>query len=185
MFQPALDSIQSFGPFTKEELSSFEQELSCLFVARNHLVLKEGQICQALYFILSGSCIHNYSADDGLDHIVNLYVTGNWFTDYQSFTSQQPSSTNIQCFEDTQLAVINIHSLHYLVNESPIFFKAGRLLETMQYLDLFSVGLSPEEKYKKLLLKRPELIQKFPLKYLASYLKIRPETLSRIRKRIS
>ena len=184
MFQPVVDSIQSFGSFTKEELLIFEHKLSCLFVTKNDFILKEGHVCQSFYFILSGSCIHNYPAQDGSDHIVNLYVTGDWFTDYQSFTSQKPSTTSIQAFEDTRLATIDIHSLHHLVIESPVFFRAGRLFQTMQYTDISNLGLSPEEKYRELLLKRPELLQKFPLKFLASYLRIRPETLSRIRKRI-
>ncbi|HMH21047.1 MAG TPA: cyclic nucleotide-binding domain-containing protein [Puia sp.] len=184
MFQAVIDSLQSFGSFSEKDLAFFESKLSARTVRKNDFILKEKAICQAIYFILDGSCIHLLPAADGTDTVVNLYTKNSWLTDYQSFTSQKPAVAFIQASEDCQLAVLEIHVLHELILYSPVFFKAGRLLETIQYTDINTLQLSPEEKYRDLLERRPELLQAFPLKILASYLRITPETLSRIRRRI-
>ncbi|MEI9808366.1 MAG: cyclic nucleotide-binding domain-containing protein [Bacteroidota bacterium] len=184
MYQAVIDSLQSFGTFSEKDLSFFESKLSARAVRKNDFVLKEKGLCQAIYFLLDGSCIHMLPSANGTDTVVNLYTKHSWLTDYQSFTSQKPSVAFIQAFEDCQLAVLEIHALHELIQYSPIFFKAGKLLEMMQYTDITSLTLSPEERYRDLIDRRPELLQTFPLKILASYLRITPETLSRIRKRI-
>jgi len=184
MYQEVIASIQSFGSFSEKDLSFFESKLTARTVLKSDLILKEGALCQAIYFIIDGSCIHLLPSANGTDTVVNLYTKRSWLTDYQSFTSQKPAIAFIQAFEDCQLAVLGINVLHELIQYSPIFFKAGRLLEMMQYTDITALNLSPEERYRDLLERRPELLQTFPLKTLASYLRIAPETLSRIRKRI-
>jgi CRP-like cAMP-binding protein len=184
MYQAVLESLQSFGSFPQKDLSVFESKLTSRTVHKNDFILKERETCQAIYFIIKGSAIHMLPADNGTDLAVNLYTTHNWLTDYQSFTSQKPALAFIQAFEDCELAVLEINAIHELIQYSPIFFKAGKLLEMMQYTDITTLNLSPEEKYLDLLERRPELLQTFPLKILASYLRIAPETLSRIRKRI-
>ena len=185
MFKPVINSIQTTGTFSAAELSLFESKLSLLSLRKNDFILKEGTICQAFYFILDGSCTHYLVSPDGTDNMINLYVKNNWFTDHKSITSQKPAATFIQAFENCELAAITIHSFHDLIQQSPAFFKTGRLLfDTVPHSDIAVSFQSPEEKYLDLLDKRPELIQKFPLKYLASYLRMAPETLSRIRRRI-
>ena len=85
---------------------------------------------------------------------------------------------------DRQMSqVLNIHDLHALIGRSPSFFVLGKILEEIH--DYQSQKLSPDQKYKLLLEKRPEVIQTFPLKYISSYLGMTPETLSRVRSRIS
>jgi CRP-like cAMP-binding protein len=184
MFQPVLASLQIFGTFSQDELQFFKSKLTSIDIRKNDFILKEGAICQSIYFIIQGSCMHLLPSANETDTVVNLYTNNNWFTDYQSFTSQKPALTFIQAYTDCQLATLNIHALHELIQHSPVFFKAGRLLETMQYTDITTLHLSPEEKYRDLLERKPELLQIFPLKIVASYLRITPETLSRIRKRI-
>jgi CRP-like cAMP-binding protein len=184
MFQPVLQSLQSFGTFSEEELSFFESKLSAIKVPKNEFLLREGKVCQAFYFLLQGSCTHTVHAPDGTDRIVNLYVKNSWLTDYQSFTSQKPAMASIQAFSDCELALLDIHSLHALIQRSASFFKAGKLMQTLQYVDITTLGQGPEDQYRGLLSHRPELLQAFPLKLLAAYLRITPETLSRFRKRI-
>ncbi len=184
MFQAVLDALQSFGSFSTAELSFFESRLVEKEVPKMGFIVKEGMVCQAIYFLMRGSAVHKLRTEAGTDQVINLYVPGNWLTDYQSFTSQKPALAHIEAFEDCRLAMLNVHVLHELVLHAPVFFRAGRLLETMQYTDLATLPLSPEERYRHLLTQRPDLLQLFPLKLLASYLRMAPETLSRIRKRI-
>jgi CRP-like cAMP-binding protein len=184
MFQPVLESLQSFASFTSDELSFFETKLSVMEVPAKEYVLRAGDICGAIYFLMEGSCVHTIEQNDEKENVLNLYTQYEWLTDYQSFTSQKPALASIRAFSDTRLAYIDIHSLHGLVQTSQSFFKAGRLLEKMQYTDIATLHLSPDDKYRHLLHKRPQLLQAFPLKLIASYLRLTPETLSRIRARI-
>ena len=184
MFKAVIESLQSLASFSEKELAFFDSKLVIQYVHKNDFVLKEGSVCQAIYFLLKGSCVHMLSSPDGTETVLNLYTRHTWLTDYQSFTSQKPALAFIRAFEDCELAVLPINAIHEIIQYSPVFFKAGRILEMMQYTDISTLHLSPEEKYQQLLINRPELLQAFPLKMLASWLRIAPETLSRIRRRI-
>jgi len=184
MFSAVIESLQSLASFAEKDLAFFESRLTMRQVPKNDFVLKEGSVCQAIYFLLKGTCVHILPLPDGTDTVINLYTKHNWLTDYQSFTSQKPALAFIRAFEDCELAMLSINAIHEIIQYSPVFFKAGRILEAMQYTDINTLHLSPEEKYQQLLANRSELLQAFPLKMLASWLRITPETLSRIRKRI-
>jgi hypothetical protein len=81
---------------------------------------------------------------------------------------------------------LSVWDFHELVKVSDMFFRMGRILEqAIQNTDFQHNRLSPEEKYELLLASKPELLQQFPLKHIASFLGMTPETLSRIRKKIS
>lgn len=123
MFRSVLESLQSFGTFSEKELSFFESKLSTRAVCKNDFILKEGEICQAIYFIIEGSCIHMLPSADGTDHVINLYTKHSWLTDYQSFTSQKPAVAFIRAFEDCRLAVLEVNVLHELVLHSPVFLR--------------------------------------------------------------
>jgi len=77
---------------------------------------------------------------------------------------------------------LSIHSIHALVAKSQVFLQLGKLLDlATERTHFFDTSASPAEKYKYLQQNRSKLLQKFPQKMIASYLKIAPETLSRIR----
>ncbi len=149
-------------------------------VSKGVVLLSEGEVCRDLSFLLKGS-FKQYHRNKELDEvIVNLFVEGDWVLNHQSFTSQKPSTHKIEAFEDSEILTINIHQLHELIGLYPSFFVLGKMLEASNPYDL----KTPEEKYIHLLETRPDFIQKFPLKYIASYLRMTPETLSRVRNKI-
>ena len=77
---------------------------------------------------------------------------------------------------------MTVYSLHNLIEISPVFFQLGKLLQpTTLRTQFYDDSMTPIEKYKYVLEHRPQLLQRFPLKYIAAYLKIAPETLSRVR----
>lgn len=180
MFDTVINSLQKFGQFSEQEQMLFKNKLKLKNLKKDTFLLKERQVCQAVYFLKEGSCRQFRHADNGDEIILNLFVQNEWFTDYKSLTSQKASDCYIQTYEDCEIFELELKSAHELIIQNPLFFQLGRLLEQQT---LNPNDNSPDEKYLNIITSRPEVIQKFPLKFIASFLKITPETLSRIRRR--
>ncbi len=175
-----------FGNFSHSEMDLRQTALSPKEVSKGTCLLKPGLICQSLYFISSGSFIQFKEKDEIDQQIIDLHVEKEWMLNQQSFVRQLASETFIQAFTDSKVYELTISALHDLINRSPVFFQLARLLEpTPSRIKLFDDQLSPSEKYQFVLDNRPSLLQAFPLKIIASYLKITPETLSRVREKLS
>jgi CRP-like cAMP-binding protein len=175
-----------FGNFTDAELELLQASLLAKEQARGTYLLQPGQTCQSLFYISSGSFIQFKEKDEIDQQIIDLHVEQEWMLNQQSFVRQLASETFIQAFTDSKVYELTISALHDLINRSPVFFQLARLLEpTPSRIKLFDDQLSPSEKYQFVLDNRPSLLQAFPLKIIASYLKITPETLSRVREKLS
>ncbi|MXV15072.1 Crp/Fnr family transcriptional regulator [Hufsiella ginkgonis] len=179
-----MDSIRPFGQFTDEDLALFGSRLKFRSLKKNDVLLKPGATCQAIWFLQSGSLRHFSVDNNNAETIANLYLEHDWFTEFNSFTLQKPSAYFIQAFEDCEIAELGILELHHLILQKQQFFVLGKLLGVMNYPDFAGTDLSPAGKYEQLMRNKPRLLLKFPLKTLASYLKIAPETLSRVRAKV-
>lgn len=181
-----IQSVRQLGTFPASQISLLLNEISVRPLKKEACLLREGQVCPALYFLAHGSLRQYHKTVEGTERILNLFLERDWVTDYQSFLSQKPSRNFIQAFEDSEVIELSICSLHKLIGQSHVFFKMGRLLEAgIQPVNLYTEFSSPEERYREVLAKKPLWFQKFPLHLIASYLGVAPETLSRIRRRIS
>ena len=150
-------------------------------------LLKEGQISQNSYFVLKG-CIRIYYIIDGEEKTTAFY------TEMEALTppcviNKTPSEYYINCIEDTIITVSNSDMEVEINSKFPKFEIMCRILSEQllakQRIDFDEFKTSsPEQRYLNLLQKRPDLIQRVPQHQLASYLGIKPQSLSRLRARI-
>ena len=158
-----------------------ETKLTKKVFSKNDLLLVEGNCCNYVYYVISGAA-YQFSYNDIDENIIGLYSEGDWCFSYYSFVNRKPSNTAIKAFSDMEVLELTGNSIHELIGLYPAFFKLGKILEqTITRIQYFDNGSTAFEKHNHLFLSRPDLFQNFPLKMIASYLKIAPETLSRIR----
>jgi CRP-like cAMP-binding protein len=116
-------------------------------------------------------------------------VEENLTTSFTSFVLQKPSEISIQAMEETELLIINYEDLQKLYSISLAWQNIGRAFAEKEYIiiEQYASSLNSESakvKYLRLLKEQPQIIQKAPIQYIASYLGITTRTLSRIRKEI-
>ncbi len=183
---PVSKSLLLKGNYSTDELAALEQRLEHEIYNKGEVLLNEGEVCNRLLFLVKGAVYQYKLNKDSVENIIDLNYSNEWVINHQSFTSRKPSDTIIKAFEATEVYGLSIDSIHHLIALSQTFLQMGKILEeATRRVQLFDNNLNPDEKYQFILTERPNLLQTFPQTLIASYLKITPETLSRVRSRIS
>ncbi len=173
--------LNSLGAFSDLEVELFEKHSKRRILNKNELLLREGEVCTSFYFILSGS-FSQVQLDDIDEVIIDLHLKHEWMFNQQSLTEQSPSTTAIKSFSKSEVIELSLTNFHFLCSKSQSFLQFGKILNQTRYRSyIFDHSLKPNEKYKYINQSKPDLIKVFPIKMVASYLKIAPETLSRVR----
>lgn len=182
-----LDFISQYVSLTEEEENAILSLDLFRSAKKGTILLKEGQRSQDNYFVLKG-CIRIYYIIDGEERTTAFYTEKDALTPHCVMT-KAPSEYYISCVEDSILSVSN-PELEAATNQKfPKFESLCRVLSeerlAKQQLDFYAFKTSsPEQRYLDLLQKRPDLIQRVPQHQLASFLGIKPQSLSRLRARI-
>ena len=151
------------------------------------VLLKEGQNSKESYFVLKG-CIRTYYIIDGEEKTTAFYTELDALTPH-CVVSKTPSDYYISCVEDSLLLISNADMGEEVNRKFPKFdvmcrmFSEELLAKHQVDFDAFKTS-SPEQRYLNLLQKRPDLVQRVPQHQLASYLGIKPQSLSRLKARI-
>ncbi|MCQ0110885.1 Crp/Fnr family transcriptional regulator [Zhouia amylolytica] len=150
-------------------------------------LLVSGEICDYLYFITQGCLRSFYTDEKGVEHIYQIRMDNNWISDLESFFSQQPSKYNIEAIEDSHLLRISHERFEQLLIEIPQLERYFRILFQKAYINALSrlnatMWETAMDRYSEMLKEHPEVFKRVPLVYIASYLGITPESLSRIRR---
>lgn len=182
MIESVIESLKSYGTFSPNEIKDFLSLLKYRKIKKSETILSIGDVCQEISFINQGSFLQYFKDEELNENVVNLFTTNDWVLNPASFTSQKPSQHKIEAFENSSIHTITIHDIHTLIGKYPSFFVLGKILEVVDYRK--NNQLKPDEKYQLLLERNPQIIRKFPLKYIASFLGMTPETLSRVRGRL-
>jgi CRP-like cAMP-binding protein len=181
------DFISKYVSLTEDEKNAILALDIFRSVKKGTTLLQEGQKSKDSYFVLKG-CIRSYYMIDGEEKTTAFYTEMEALTP-PCVVSKTPSDYYISCVEDTILTVSNTDMEAEINSKFPKFEIICRILSeellARQRIDFDEFKTSsPEQRYLNLLQKRPDLIQRVPQHQLASYLGIKPQSLSRIRARI-
>ena len=178
------NSIVPLSPAFKDH---FIGVLKIKTIAKKDFLLKRGNVSSTMNFIANGLLRCFYVKDD--KEISSWFMKeGDLAVSVQSYFNQSPSFEYIQAIEDTIIVYVTYEEQKHIYNTFPEANYIGRVLTEHYYCQseqrLHSIRMQKAaERYKFMLDNYPELIQRVPSKYLASYLSISEETLSRIRSR--
>ncbi|MBL0358408.1 MAG: Crp/Fnr family transcriptional regulator [Chitinophagaceae bacterium] len=181
------DFISKYISLTEDEKNAILSLDLFRSVKKGVTLLKEGQKSQDCYFVLKG-CIRKYYIIDGEEKTTAFYTEMEALTPH-CVINKAPSEYFISCVEDSILAVSNSDMEVEINSKFPKFeimcrILSEELLAKQQInFDEFKTS-SPEQRYQNLLENRPDLIQRVPQQQIASYLGIKPQSLSRLRARI-
>lgn len=182
-----LNLFNSINPISKELEQRLSKTLQVKTFPKKYFLLKEGQVSNYIYFIEKGF-LRSYYINNSKE------ITG-WFMkendiiiSVNSFYKREPSYEWIQTIEESTLHYIHYDELQKIYKDFIEFNIAGRVLTEIYYVlseeRLYGMrSHTAEERFKFLLEKHPEIIQRAPVGYIASYLGISLETLSRLRGR--
>lgn len=182
-----LDYLSKYVALTEEEKNAITSSIVLRSLKKGATILTKGQRSNEGYFVLKG-CIRTYYIIDGEEKTTSFYTEMEGLTP-PCVTNKTPSEFYISCVEDTTLIVSNPKLEAVNFSKFPRLELLYRILSEERFIkeqinfDEFKTS-SPEQRYLNLLQSRPSLIQRVPQHQLASYLGIKPQSLSRLRARI-
>ncbi|MDO1451558.1 Crp/Fnr family transcriptional regulator [Rhodocytophaga aerolata] len=174
------------------EVSETECELIAMLFTekvykKGSFFLSEGDICKHVGFISRG-LVRYYINDEGEDKTYYFSQENEFVCNYESFVPQQPSKQNIQALEDCTMQVISYNDLQTFYKKLKNGDRFGRLvieqvfIKTLQELNSFYTDPA-DIRYQKFMAQHPDLQQRIPQYYIASFVGVKPQSLSRIRKK--
>lgn len=171
--------------FTEKLLNSFDKFSIKKNIQKGDLLIKEGEIERNIYLVEKGA-VRLFYLSEYEEQTIRLGYEGSLINSLSSFLKEQPSEFYLEAIRKTTIKIISKEKLLQLVNEDAKSLKQYiKLLENLvtQQIDreIDLLITSPIERLNRVLERSPNLFQQIPLKYIASYLRMKPETLSRIR----
>ena len=179
--------LKSIYPLEDELIHDLSAHFTWQELPKNYSILKQGQKCKNLWFLVNGAARYYYLDEKGKERNVWFSIDSDVIADTPSFLFQTPSSCEIQLIEDSELVAISKSSIDFLLKKHHDFalwylrvfenFYVHQIEDRISDLQF----LSASQRYEKLLAQHPSNSQRISLGHIASYLNITQETLSRIR----
>lgn len=180
--------LHQMVPLTDAAWDDLQQRLVQRIYSRRQVFVNEGKLCHHLAFISKGS-FRYYKMIDGVEVTTFFSFENNWVSAYTSFLNQTPSYITIEAMEESEMYVLSYEDMQYMYEHHAVWERFGRLMAEylVTCLDERMLSLllkTPEERYLKTLHDNSFYFERVPQHYIASYLGVAPESLSRIRKRV-
>lgn len=183
------DFINSFSPISDEEYELITPVINRMRIKKNAFILERGQVCSYVYFVESGFFRMYYVDHDAHEINCQFSEENSFISDFQSFHMQKPSQYYLQAMQDSEIIAIKHEDIHRIYLISCSWERFGRCVAEQICLQIKEREemlhfQSPEERYQTLLNTRPQLFNQVSQQYLSSYIGIKPESLSRLRRRL-
>jgi CRP-like cAMP-binding protein len=177
--------LQNIQPLSPESIQALNGACSTVKIRKGKDLQSIGQTCRTIYFLEKG-CARIYYFKGDTDVTEYFAFENSLIARVESLFTGKPSRKGIQILEDAELVAINAMALNALYNQYPEIERLFRKITEAGYVEtvnrLESLQFhTAEERYNALVQEHPEIIQRVPQKYIASYLGITPVSLSRIR----
>lgn len=182
--------IKDISPISENEWNLFENKIHEKTIVKNDYFTKPNRICNQIGFVLKGAFRTFYIDKNGADITTHFQLENMFIVDYQSFITSKKSVFQIEALENSHILYFNKKTVESLFEQSHNWEKFGRIIAEqvfVMYTKRFQSLLfqTAEERYLHLLKESPEIFQRVPQYLIASYLGIKPPSLSRIRKQLS
>ena len=190
MYDIFFRSLKSKVDFSEADLDVIRDQLTPKKLRKKQYLLQEGDVCKFIAFVEKG-VMKSYTIDEkGVESIIQFAVEEWLISDLFSFLTSEPATYNIDAIEDCELVLISKTAHEELLRTLPKYETWIRLQLTNAYIALQRrltsiISLSLEERYQYFSTLYPELLQRVPQHMIASYMGLTPETLSRVRRKIS
>ncbi len=181
--------LKQFPKYTPKVFEMVLPYLTEQTIELGDFFLPQGKICRSIAYIETG-LLRLYYLNDGKE-VTNCFCKENTITtSYSSLITNRESEIAIQAIEDSKLIILPYVALQELYEKDLFWQQLGRLAAESEFVTTechhrFLRDQSATERYRQILENENDLLQRVPLNYIASYLQIAPETLSRIRKKIA
>ena len=183
--QNLLTHITNYSPLSNDALEALYNCFEKITLAKNEFLLREGKICRHLYFLEQGALRGFYNLD-GKEVTHWFGFEKDFVTSFHSFTTGEPAVENIQLIEGCILWAISKETLTALLTKHHEVERLLRIAYEKYYIRLEERFVNAHfktacKRYENLLLQAPHILERVPLGFIAAYLGISQETLSRIR----
>jgi CRP-like cAMP-binding protein len=180
-----ISAVYSVFPFSQQELKIVSDLMTPINLTKNEVILEEGQHCNTIYLIENG-CLRSYYNNDGVDITLSFSFEDQFTTSFMAYVNREPSNIIISAMENSKVWLLNNRAYPRQQDSTNAFSTFIRrvairiLAQTEEHYTMMRIN-TPADRYDYILKNKPELLQRIPLSYLASYLGVSRETLSRIR----
>ncbi|WP_306353858.1 Crp/Fnr family transcriptional regulator [Flavobacterium sp. '19STA2R22 D10 B1'] len=189
MQQKIIDFIGTRVELSIQEEALCKKYFEPVLFPKNTIIEEEGQVPRYLYYIVSGYLRLFHYNEIGEELTTHINCPPGFFTSYTHFIQQTKSNENVACITDCELLRITKENLDLFIKESIAMkdFSISVFQESIRYNENRSqelASLTGEERYRRLIENYPDILQNVPIQYIASFLGMKPESLSRIRRKI-
>ncbi|KAA2243389.1 Crp/Fnr family transcriptional regulator [Chitinophaga agrisoli] len=185
---PLVNYVKKYIPLTEGEESFFISLLQVTKVKKRQYIHQPGYICQYRNYVLKGALRAFISDNNGQEHTISLAIEDWWIADPASFILREPGTFFVEAVEDSTIVQISYEAEQQLMQQYPKFERFYRVTSQLTAIHaqkrlLSNISQTAEERYETFAGRYSQLLQRFPLYIIASYLGMTREFLSKIRNR--
>ena len=177
--------IEAITPLNDGEFEYIKSFFTHKKVRKNQYLVQEGDLVRNEYLVLSGIYKVFYLNEDGKESICMFAQTNWWVSDYKSFFTQMPAAMYLECIEEGEVLCLSLHGREKLAAEMHKMEHFFRVKLTHGFVALqerikLLLSNTPQKRYEQFAKLYPDLLQQVPKKFIAEFIGVSRETLSRL-----